>query len=774
MSRLLLEAGHPSTLAGSQVKGNIVVLPRQLRQGPRAPYSKGPGDKGDNYPGLGLLLQAAGWGLLAGSGLHQAARRLIGRQAKRQADPDGSGYVPRKERRRRREEKRLRLSLGPVEEPPPPTRETYTGPLTLTFEGVSWTPPRADPTPQFLIDPDKPPQRIKLPKGKRTQGRSVLKNATWSLVGNERVALVGPNGAGKTVQLRMVMGDLEPTSGVITRVPIDMRMGYLGQNANYMPSAATVQEELQSAAGGEAEEDRERVMSLLEWLGMLDQQDKQVSELSGGWRMRLALGKVLLQDPDLLLLDEPTNHLDENTVSFLGNALQELSLPTVVASHDRAFLASIATKVVEVSAGRTTTYSDGFLAYTHAHDLSLASAWKEHQQYKQRCVALEEQIASLAGKMMESQAARKRAELEALQSTPVQQPDVDVAPDFTLPPPPQPATARAPQDAVDCAIDVRNLTISYGGKKVLTDITFSVAAGDKIAIVGSNGAGKSALLTALVGDNPEADITGRLDIKTDSLAYFPQRLAERVASRPGTVRDILTSDCAGEDVDVVLQKLRLDGPVQYQRLDSLSGGERARVAFAAFLLHPSALLVFDEPTNHLDSVTRELLEATLRDFQGTALVVSHDSFFLREFATRVLLVENGTVRDFNSWKAYAEAVAWQGDTLEKPFLDEDAKAINLWASKRMTRIRRKYTEAELGLRRLSPKAEDMATKHREQRQRGKSDAVARLLERGVDPALLGPDFFPERASKKSLSAKREKPQKTRNRRGGTKNRGHPR
>eukprot|EP00403_Amphidinium_massartii_P000178 CAMPEP_0178377666 /NCGR_PEP_ID=MMETSP0689_2-20121128/4035_1 /TAXON_ID=160604 /ORGANISM="Amphidinium massartii, Strain CS-259" /LENGTH=782 /DNA_ID=CAMNT_0019997725 /DNA_START=49 /DNA_END=2394 /DNA_ORIENTATION=+ len=698
--------------------------------------------------------------------VRQRARRGRG-QVGEDGESSGRTYIPKKERRRRKEAKRLRRLMGPMEEPPPPTRATYSGPLILDFKRVSWIPPPPDPVQEVIVDPDEPPQRIKLPRGQRLRGRSILANATWSLEGKERVALVGPNGAGKTVQLKMVLGEIEPTGGRVTRVPIDMRIGYLGQDSAFGMPGATVEEELlsivtdQLQSGRQAsEEDKMRVQHMLEWLGMLELQAKRVCDLSGGWRMRVALGKSLLQGPDLLLLDEPTNHLDQETVSFLEGALKALELPVVVASHDRSFLAAVATKVVEVSAGKTTVFSQGYMEYTRARDSSLAAAWKKFQGYKQQCATLESQIDSLASKMLENQAAKKRDELEALMERPISQPEVDVAPDFTLPAPPPPEDeAVEASDARTAVLSADSLSIAYEGNVVLQNVTFDIYPGEKVAVVGPNGAGKSALLTTLVGDNPSAEISGRLEFKPDSLAYFPQRLAERVAARGGTVRETLALDCGHEDLELVLQKLRLDGSVQHQLLGSLSGGERARVAFAWFLLHPSETLVFDEPTNHLDAVTRELLEGTLKNFPGTALVVSHDMFFLREFATRVLSVADGVVESFDTLEAYAKAVNWNGDALEQPFVDQDAKAHALWSSKRMARIRRKASDADLGLRRLSPKAEGVAKQREQQqsaRQRKPSAAVARLLKSGVDPALLGPSFFPEQQKKASRTSKRSK------------------
>jgi ATPase subunit of ABC transporter with duplicated ATPase domains len=261
---------------------------------------------------------------------------------------------------------------------------------------------------------------------------------------------------------------------------------------------------------------------------------------------------------------------------------------------------------------------------------------------------------------------------------------------------------RAPQeDFGEMLLEVQDCGVKYYDKVVLDSASLTVRRGEKVALVGSNGCGKSTLVRAIVGDLGDGSfVRGDFACTDKGMAYFPQRLAEAFNSEQQTVKDVLFMSCTVSDleraggIDSVLRSLLLTGVTANQPVCSLSGGEKARVAFAQFLLDPCALLVLDEPTNHLDIATRELLEDALKKFDGGALVVSHDRFFLREFATRVVEVQDdGTLREFDSWDAYSKAAPpqWAAATeAEADFIEQDGVAIQIWNKKKMSRVKRKY------------------------------------------------------------------------------------
>ncbi|CAK0891193.1 unnamed protein product, partial [Prorocentrum cordatum] len=328
--------------------------------------------------------------------------------------------------------------------------------------------------------------------------------------------------------------------------------------------------------------------------------------------------------------------------------------------------------------------------------------------------------------------------------------------DFWGGPPPEAAAPRAEAEGAEEAapapqqelgevlLEVRECGVRYSDKVVLDSVSLTVRRGEKVALVGPNGCGKSTLVRAIMGDlGEESFVRGDFTCTDMGMAYFPQRLAEAFNSEKQTVKDVLFMSCKVGDleraggIDSVLTSLQLTGITANQPVCSLSGGEKARVAFAQFLLDPCALLVLDEPTNHLDIATRELLEDALKKFDGGALVVSHDRFFLREFATRVVeFQDDGTLREFNSWDAYSRAAPpqWAAATeAEGEFIEQDGVALQIWSKKSMTRVKRRY--GNVGLRRLSPRAvEKVPEPHRTR----SSHAVERLIAEGVSPGLLGP------------------------------------
>lgn len=664
----------------------------------------------------------------------------------------------------------------------PPWKEGE--PMSVEFKNVTWTPAIA---------------------GAGEQGRystkPVLEDVCWKLEGPERVGLIGPNGCGKSTQLLMIQDIVSPTLGEVKKRPDHMKMAFMQQEAHFEESRS-VYDELRSvfedrslesidadleacATDVEAMDKMQdllderatveahlaRIDVLIPELGLSKRRNQFMLDLSGGWQMRVALGKIILGDPDLILLDEPTNHIDLETVEFMENFLRGKEVAMVIVSHDRYFLNQVCTKIVETRDGYTQSYRGNYVTYLQKRDTALAAAWSRYQRFRDRVAQMEKQIRKLQERFITQKAAQKREELQAFLAKPVPQPQVNDLRDFRFPfnsgekcdePKPK-AAAKAyaddedfwndeaedvEQDDMQPFLSVDDLHVSFGEERVLNGVSFKVKPGEKVAVVGANGCGKSTMVRAIVGDiGDDATVRGYVYHTDDGVAYFPQRLAEELNNMRSSVKDALYLSCEVADIDnaggleAVLKRLRLNGVTAEQPVNTLSGGEKARVAFAHFLLRPCALLVLDEPTNHLDIPTRELLEDALKQYEGAALVVSHDRFFLREFATRVVEVDSeGHLIDHDGWEAYAAAAPpqWQAaEVAEEDFLMQDAQAATIWSRKKLSRVKKRF--GNVGLRRLSSRVDEFIPQlpsrpsphHKEEK------IVANLLEQGVDRSLLG-------------------------------------
>lgn len=640
-------------------------------------------------------------------------------------------------------------------------------------------------------------------KGAGEKGRGavkeVLEKISWSVHQGQKVGLIGPNGCGKSTQLLMLMDQIEPGGGRIMKYPSDMKIAYMQQEAD-LDNTKTASEELFATFNdrtlaqidadidacssedrlddlttyieerAKAEDHLAEVELMVSKLGLEAYRDTLVREMSGGWQMRVAIGKILLSQPDLILLDEPTNHVDLETVEFMEDLLRQQEVAMVVVSHDRYFLNQICNRIVEISDGHCRTYFGNYVGYLQARDFAFAGQWKKYNMHRDEVKRLKKRISRLEERFLLDTLAQKKQDLERLLANAPPKPEVKVVKDFRFPCclPEIPKTEQEGPDLGDLwedkeaespvLLEVDSLGVRFGSNVVLQKISFFLRQGEKVAIVGPNGCGKSTLVRALVKDlDQSATIDGNAAITSAGAAYFPQRLAEAFNSEEGSVKEALYMSCSPGDIDraggidAVLDRLRLDGVTKEQPVSSLSGGEKARVAFAQFLLKPVALLVLDEPTNHLDIPTRELLEDALKAFRGAALVVSHDRFFLREFATRVLEIADGKLKDYDSWDAYQAAAPrqWQeAQEAEVDFIKQDAKVAKVWSRKKMSRLRKREGKG-IGLRRLSSRVEEFMEPDEDPRPRFKKS-----LQRLSSFLMMSPLRSPLQSSLDLYSLKR--------------------
>lgn len=518
----------------------------------------------------------------------------------------------------------------------------------------------------------------------------VLKDVSWEVKPGDRIGLVGVNGAGKSTQLKIISGDVEPTAGTIVR-PADLRIAYLSQEFEVDPER-TVREEFWTVFA-EANEiqhrlhhlphemeqaDPDRLDALIKELDRTQRQfealdgytleariekilpemgfdpadgDRYVSEFSGGWQMRMGLGKILLQEPDVLLLDEPTNHLDLETIEWLEGYLKNLNTPMVIVSHDREFLDRLCTQVVETERGVSTTYLGNYSTYLMQKAENKAaqlSTYERQQKELAKQQAFVERFRASATRS--TQAKSREKQLEKIER--VEAPETDVRGlKFQFPDPP-----RSGREV----IKVEDLTHTYDDKILFLGANLLVERGDRIAFLGPNGSGKSTLLRLMMGLEPPTDGKVTLGAHNVIPSYFEQNQAEALDLEK-TVMDTIhdeVPDWTNQEVRTLLGQFLFSGDMVFKPVKALSGGEKARLALAKMLLQPANLLILDEPTNHLDIPAKEMLENALQTYEGSVLIVSHDRFFISRVANKIVEIRDGELRQYNGdYHYYLDKIA---------------------------------------------------------------------------------------------------------------------
>jgi len=524
-------------------------------------------------------------------------------------------------------------------------------------------------------------------------GRQILfVEASFQLNPGEKVGLVGPNGAGKSTLFRLIAGEEQPDEGDIT-IPKRTTLGYFRQDVADMegrsvldeaiagsgrlgdlhhelkdlehaladPSRAEEMDELLARYGDVQDEyqhqggyDLEaRAHEVLHGLGFeLDQVEGDVGALSGGWKMRVAMAKVLLGRPDVLLLDEPTNHLDIESILWLQEFIKSYPGAVLMTCHDRDFMNRVVSRIFEIDSGDITSWSGNYDFY--AREREVQAAQKEAAFARQQAMLAKEQrfierFAAHAAKAAQVQSRVKK--LEKIEKIELPRHREVVRFDFRRP-------ARSGDDVLDC----RGLTKRFGARTIYDDFAFRVQRGERWCVMGRNGAGKSTLLKMVAGQlEPDAGTVRlgaslklgyfsqqALDLLDPELTVFQQLQHEYPFESQGALRSLLGAfHFPGDDVEKPIRVL--------------SGGEKSRLVMAQMLMDPPNFLVLDEPTNHLDLETKEMLVEALRDFEGTMLFVSHDRTFLKGLSTHVLELNadgKGTPVAFPG--SYAEWVARNG------------------------------------------------------------------------------------------------------------------
>jgi ATPase subunit of ABC transporter with duplicated ATPase domains len=526
-------------------------------------------------------------------------------------------------------------------------------------------------------------------------GRQVLfVDASFQLNPNEKVGLVGPNGSGKTTVFRMIAGEEHPDEGDVS-VPKKLTVGYFRQDVEEMTGRSVLDEaiagsgrlgalhheldDLQHAMadpekagemdailarfgdvqeeydhlGGYALESRTR--EILHGLGFDDERiDGDVGALSGGWKMRVAMARVLLGEPDVLLMDEPTNHLDIESIIWLEAFLKQRTGALLMTSHDREFMNRVVTKIAEIDGGEITTYSGNYDFYER--ERAIREANREAAYARQQAMLAKEQrfierFAAHAAKAAQVQSRVKA--LEKIEKIELPKKRRVVKFDF-----------RQPQRSGEIVATLAHVAKAYGRRVVHADLNLTIQRGERWCVMGKNGAGKSTLLKMVAG--AVAPDSGQVKLGASlQTGYFAQQALD-LLDADLTIEEQLQKDFPHESIGALRN---LAGAFQFsgdeidKKIRSLSGGEKTRLVIARMLLNPPNFLVLDEPTNHLDLATKEMLIDSLKDFEGTMLFVSHDREFLRGLSNRVLELggETGTDTHAHAYPgSYVEYVARTG------------------------------------------------------------------------------------------------------------------
>jgi len=507
-------------------------------------------------------------------------------------------------------------------------------------------------------------------------GRQILfVDASFQLNPTEKVGLVGPNGAGKTTLFRMITGEENPDEGDVS-VPKKLSIGYFRQDIEEMSGRSVLDEaiagsgrvgnlhhELEAlqqaledparademdkvlARFGEVQEEYDhlggyaleaKTREILHGLGFDDERvDGDVGALSGGWKMRVAMARVLLGEPDVLLMDEPTNHLDIESILWLESFLKSRSGALLMTSHDRDFMNRIVTKIAEIDGGEITSYSGNYDFYERERairETNREAAYARQQSMLAKEQRFIERFAAHAAKAAQVQSRVKA--LDKIEKIELPKKRKIVKFDF-----------RTPPRSGDQVAELLGVTKTYGTRVVHDHLNMMIRRGERWCVMGKNGAGKSTLLKMVAGaiqpDEGEVKLGASL-----KMGYFSQQALD-VLDPDLTIEEQLRKDFPLESIGALRSlagAFQFSGDDTDKKIRALSGGEKTRLVMARMLLDPPNFLVLDEPTNHLDLATKEMLLESLSNFEGTMLFVSHDRAFLRGLSNRVLELggESGT------------------------------------------------------------------------------------------------------------------------------------
>lgn len=506
----------------------------------------------------------------------------------------------------------------------------------------------------------------------------IIKNASFNIEEREKAAIVGINGAGKTTLLRIIMGEYQADSGEVI-IAKDRTIGYLAQHQKLSGDNTIYDEllsvkkdiieleqkirrlelEMHSKEGVELETVMEaysksthqfelqngyayksEVVGVLKGLGF-DESDfeKKMNTLSGGQKTRVALGRLLLSKPDIIMLDEPTNHLDMNSIAWLENYLVNYDGSVIIVAHDRYFLDKVVTKVIEVERGIVSVFSGNYSDYAAKKKQLMDAKLKEYYNQQRDIKHQEEVIAKL--KSFNREKSIKRAESREKMLDKIEVIDKPVTEQETMHFKLEPA-----KESGNDVLSVEGLSKAFGGNRLFDNVSFEIKKGEKVALIGNNGTGKTTILK-IINHIIDAD-AGKVKLGANvEIGYYDQE--HNVLHMDKTAFDEIGDaypDMTNTQIRNMLACFLFTGDDVFKKISDLSGGERGRVSLAKLMLSNANFLILDEPTNHLDIMSKEILESALNRYTGTVLYVSHDRYFINKTAGRIIELSANTVTNY--------------------------------------------------------------------------------------------------------------------------------
>ena len=511
----------------------------------------------------------------------------------------------------------------------------------------------------------------------------VLKNINWEIKKGEKIGLVGSNGAGKSTQFKILIGEEDQTSGIVIKegnpkiahlkqeldcnlhrsvrdelessfkdiqivssklLEIETKMKSLDVNRDsrelelLVNQLAKYQGKFEALGGYQMQAEVEKILPKL---GLsLEDADKLVGQFSGGWQMKVALGKIILQKPDLLLLDEPTNHLDLETIFWLEEYLSSLKIAIILISHDRYFLDKLCKKIIFIERGISETYNGNYSFFVEQRALNQESQNKAYQLQQKEIEIQKRYIDRFRASATRSTQAKSREK----QLNKISKIDAPLSklktPTFHFP--------ECPRSGKS-VLNIKNLSHSVQDKILLLDVNLKVSSGEKIAILGPNGSGKSTLLKLIMKRiDPEI---GEINLGKHNIitSYYEQNQAEALALEEKAIDLIFDKapEWSQKKVRTFLGGFGFHNDAVFKYVKQLSGGEKARLALALMIMNPSNFLLLDEPTNHLDLKSKENLEIAIKNYKGTVFVISHDRYFISQVANRIIEIKDSKLLSYN-------------------------------------------------------------------------------------------------------------------------------
>ncbi len=511
----------------------------------------------------------------------------------------------------------------------------------------------------------------------------VLKNINWEIKKGEKIGLVGSNGAGKSTQFKILNGEEDQTSGLVLKEG-SPKIAHLKQELD-CDARRTVREELESSfkdiqlvsnklieienqmKSAEVSNETKKLDNLVNQLAIYQEQyealggyqmqaevekilpklgfsqedaDKLVGNFSGGWQMKVALGKIILQKPDLLLLDEPTNHLDLETIFWLEEYLISLKIAIILISHDRYFLDKLCKKIIHIERGISETYNGNYSFFVEQKSLNEESQNKAFNLQQKEIEVQRKYIERFRASATRSTQAKSR-EKQLKKISKIEAPiSRQKSPSFNFPDCPR---------SGKLVLEIKNLSHSIEEKILLFDVNLKVSAGEKIAILGPNGCGKSTLLK-LIMKKIEPEL-GEVNLGKHNIitSYYEQNQAEALSVDKQVIDLIYAKapEWSQQKVRTFLGGFGFYNDAVFKYVKQLSGGEKARLALALMIMNPSNFLLLDEPTNHLDLQSKENLELAINNYKGTAFIISHDRYFISKVANRIIEIKDSKILSFN-------------------------------------------------------------------------------------------------------------------------------